>query len=451
MTIPMHNQQYRRDLGDGLVVRWSTGADAEKVAALHQFVFRNKSDDPLNLRLGAWIHELMSGDHPLSSPNDTALVENIRTGEVLAATTLMRQEWMYEDVPLQVGRPEVVSSHPEYRHRGLVRAVFDLIHARSDARGDLAQGITGISYYYRQFGYEYALDLGGYRLVPFAAIPKLKDGEHEQYSLRVAGPDDLPQVKALYDRERSRGMISALIPDEYWQYLPTIAETKSGEGFATMMIVDGEGRSIGSTLVRKLRWSSRLGVAAMWLEQGVPWSAVLPGVMRALQPIAENTPVGQGNDQADSLLLHFGREHPAYDVLPGDVLPSPQDPYAWYIRVPDVPAFIQQIAPVLERRLADSALSGYNGECILNFHRGGLKMRFADGKLAAAEPWRRANDFDTNGQAGFPPLVFLNMLFGRLSLDELRHVFPDVWAEDMGKTLVPILFPKRSSWVLPLD
>jgi predicted acetyltransferase len=87
---------------------------------------------------------------------------------------------------------------PEYRNRGLIRAIFELIHARSTACGQLAQGITGLTYYYRQFGYEYALDLGGSRSVYLAAIPKLKEGQPEPYALRAATLHDLPQLLALY-------------------------------------------------------------------------------------------------------------------------------------------------------------------------------------------------------------------------------------------------------------
>ena len=41
-------------------------------------------------------------------------------------------------------------------------------------RGELVQGITGIPYYYRQFGYEMALDLGGGRMCYAPQIPELK-------------------------------------------------------------------------------------------------------------------------------------------------------------------------------------------------------------------------------------------------------------------------------------
>jgi hypothetical protein len=175
---------YRRALGDNLVLRWSTAADAEELGRLYSHVFRENADAPLNHYTVAWTDDLLSGRHPLIGPGDFALVEDTRQRTIVSATCLLSQTWEYEGIAFPVGRPEVVATAPDYRNRGLVRAIFELIHARSAAQGHMAQGITGIPYYYRQFGYEFALDLGGHRAVFFAAIPKLKAGATEPFRLR---------------------------------------------------------------------------------------------------------------------------------------------------------------------------------------------------------------------------------------------------------------------------
>jgi hypothetical protein len=117
--------------------------------------------------------------------------------------------------------------------------------------------------------------------------------------------------------------------------------------------------------------------------------------------------------------------------------------------VADLPHFIRHIAPVLERRLEESAMSGYTGELTLDFYRSGLRLAFEHGRLTAAEDWRKP--LFGEGKAGFPPLVFLSLLFGHRSLDELRHVYPDVWAEQDAEPLLLALFPARPSRLIPLD
>jgi hypothetical protein len=120
--------------------------------------------------------------------------------------------------------------------------------------------------------------------------------------------------------------------------------------------------------------------------------------------------------------------------------------------VPGLPEFIRHIAPALERRLADSIMAGHSGELRLDFYRGGLRLAFEGGRLTTAESWSvRAVSWGPKPQAGFPPLVFLQLLFGHRSLAELRYAFPDVWAEDDARPLLEALFPAQPSWVLPLD
>ena len=124
--------------------------------------FAQKEDEPLNSRMVDSVRTQMSGDFPLMGPLDYAVIED--TGKagnpLVACTCLWRQKWEYEGIAFGVGQPEFVATHPDYRHRGLIRILFAMLHARSEAEGHLVQGITGISHFYRQFGYEYALEIG---------------------------------------------------------------------------------------------------------------------------------------------------------------------------------------------------------------------------------------------------------------------------------------------------
>lgn len=77
-------------------------------------------------------------------------------------------------------------------------------------------------------------------------------------------------------------------------------------------------------------------------------------------------------------------------------------PADWYIYVVDLPALLLRISSVL----ADAAFSG---------------------------------------------LTFLNILFGRPSLDEVRAAFPDCYARDVrAAALIGALFRKRPSLVRPV-
>ena len=111
--------------------------------------------------------------------------------------------------------------------------------------------------------------------------------------------------------------------------------------------------------------------------------------------------------------------------------------------MPDVPAFVRQIAPALEKRLASSAQAGYTGEMKITFFRTGLLLKFKEGAISA-ERWKPERVEE--GDAAFPDLTFIQLLFGYRSLEELEHAFPDCEARtDETRALLPILFPKKNS------
>jgi len=70
------------------------------------------------------------------------------------------------------------------------------------------------------------------------------------------------------------------------------------------------------------------------------------------------------------------------------------------------------------------------------------------GKISAVEPWQPADRKEEH--AGFPPLVFLELLFGYRSLADLRAAYPDCWANDEAGVLLNALFPRANSYVVPV-
>ena len=453
MNAEAAQQSYQRDLGDGLVLRWSTPDDTENIVELVGTVFRDRADEPLNEPLGHLMRELMSGTHPVMGPGDFALVEDTRKlgNPLVACTCLWRHTWEYEGIPFRIGRPEIVASDPDYRNRRLVRAIFEIIHARSEAEGHLVQAITGIPYFYRLFGYEYALELGGKCSIYVSLIPQVNEDTTEPFSLRAATWEDIPLVQSLYDQQRASGVVSAPIDEAWWRYqLATWRAARSGEGWHIQMIVDGDGQFQGYVITPSMRWQDSLRVFDLAFASGANAQAIMPSLLRALAGQgAQMPPKESGTYPFSRIDLFLGSSHPVYDVLEKSIPTTQKAPYAWYVRVADLPKFIQLIAPALERRLASSIVAGYSGELKFDFYRGGLRMVFERGRLRTVENWQRPI-WGANEDGGFPPLVFLQLLFGYRSLDALRSAFPDVWVNDNVELLVNALFPYRPSRVLPL-
>ena len=401
------------------------------------------------------ITELMSDKNPLMGSGDYGLIEDTSKegSPVVACTCLWQNHWEYEGIPFEMGQPEIVATHPDYRNRGLIRALFEMVHARSEARGDMVQAITGIPHFYRQFGYEYVLDLEGRRVVYTSQIPKVQEGEAEAYTLRSATAEDVATIQHIYSSgRRKRGVVASNVPDSYWLYETQRVGDETQRFPRLQLIVDATGKANGYAFVSSGRGDKGANFSVFTLDvlPGVNVRAMVPSLLRELQKYGSQTPIRRMKEGVPLSQISFilGRAHPVYEAL-GNLASFYEAPYAWYVRVRDVPEFIKHIAPVLERRLERSVVADYTGELKIDLYRGGLRLVFEHGKLQTAEPWR-VPVYDSNAGAGFPALVFLQLLFCHRSLEELRHMFPDVWAEGDAELVLKALFPAQISAPLPL-
>jgi hypothetical protein len=213
------------------------------------------------------------------------------------------------------------------------------------------------------------------------------------------------------------------------------------------VVVDSEDRVCGFVTVAAKRRTKMLGIYDLELASHVNWQAAMPSLLRALVEVGRQTPTFKADAPAlEDLAFVLGRAHPAYDVLGEKLAGRVQLPYAWYVRVADIAGFLRHVTPLLERRLASSLLTGYDGELKINFYRGGLRLQFAGGKLTAIEPWRTP-PYEGEGNLNVSALMFLQLLFGYRSYAELHAFLPDVYAADEAVLLVDTLFPKQPSRV----
>jgi hypothetical protein len=440
-----------RNLGDGLILRRAAIADAEKLIEFNQNTHGDVDTPGDRERLGAWVRDLLTSPHPTFRPEDFTIVEDAHTGDIVSSLNLISQRWTYDGIEFGVGRPELVGTRPDCRRKGLVRLQMETVHAWSAERGELMQGITGIPYYYRQFGYEMGLDLGGARIGYEPHLPKLKEGEAEPYRVRPAAESDLPFIAEMYARGAARSLVACARDETVWRYELLHRSPANINGRQLRIIESVEGAPVGFLAHPGYVWSPAMMATFYELKPGVSYLAVTPSVARYLWAAGQTYSARDKSDH-QAFGFHLGPEHPVYEAF-GDKLPRPWKPYAWYIRVPDLPAFLRRIAPALEKRLSVSPFAGHSGELTLSFYRDGVQLVFEAGRLAAVERWQPAPDSrNPHADANFPDLTFLHVLFGHRSLDELEHVFRDCWSkEDSTRELVKALFPKRASYVWPVD
>jgi hypothetical protein len=427
-----------RDLGNGLIMRRATREDTD---ALSEFNGNIHGEDEIDRKgVIAWTRDLLTRPHATIQPGDFTIVEETATGRIISSMNLIPQTWIYEGIEFGVGRPELVGTLPEFRGRGLIRAQFEEVHKWSAERGHMVQAITGIPYYYRQFGYEYALNLNRWHMS--SVVPKLKNGEHEKYTIRPAQESDVPFLLSVYEYGSSRGMVRVKWTAEHWHNnLYELSEENFHRLEFRILERVGSQESVGYFGQTPTLGSSGARAFHYELVPGVSWLEVTPYVIRYLWDTGQEY-AKRDNRSCTTFSFLLGAEHPAYEVLGNQIVTGGQ-PYAWYLRVPDLVGYLNHIKPVLEKRLANSIACGHSGEYLIGMYPKGVRLILENGRITL-EPWKP--DHADHGDAGFPMFTFLKILFGYRSFEELKYAFPDCWwSGDNTRLLVNILFPKKNS------
>jgi hypothetical protein len=452
MIIPNTQEQTMiRDLGDGLVLRRSSVQDADALAEFNATIHSDDGPEYPDDKVAAWTSDLLTRPHPTFDVGDFTIVEDTAGGKIVSTMNLISQTWSYAGIKFKVGRPELVGTLPDYRNRGLVRAQFDVIHQWSAERGEVVQAITGIPYYYRLFGYEMAMNLGGGRLGYLPHVPKLKAEEQEAYRIRPAGAEDLPLIMDLYELGCQRSLVSCVWSEQEWRYELNGKSEKNVNRTELRVIETPAGEAVGFFAHSFFNWENgvTLTLSLYELKPGISWAAVTPCVVRYLKLTGEAYAQELGKEPFGAYGFWLGESHPAYLVIK-DRLPRVRKPYAWYLRVPDLPGFLRLISPVLEARLQDTTYSGHSGELKLTFYRSGLQFTFSQGRITAIQPWT-PTPLGHSGDAGFPGLTFLHLVFGHRSFEELDNSFADCWSDnDDAFGLLSVLFPRQPSNVWPI-
>ena len=428
-------------LDDGLVMRLATPRDAEALAAFNTEM--HTSGDPGDF-IGPWTRDLLARPHPLIAPSDFLVVVD---GErIVSSTALFSQTWSYAGVPFPAGRPELVATHPDYRRRGLIARQFDVLHAWSAARGELVLGITGISWYYRQFGYEMCVDLGGGPRATLHAVREAAAKEPAPYRVRPASEADIPFLMKTEEAGRRRSLVACVRDEAMWRYELTGRSVDAAPRLVLAVVeaATPPHEPVGFIGHVDEPWlEGELNVHQLEVVPGVPWSAVLPSVWRYLAGAADDTAKASGRPVA--MVAVEGPGHPVAR-LAAVTFETVHPAYAWYIRVPDVARFLHHIGSVLEARLAGSPLAGYGGDVRLNFFTHGVVLRFVAGRLAGVDPWEQPDS--EAAHASFPDRTFLQLLFGHRSFAELVGWYADCTSwKDEGRALMDVLFEKRPSVV----
>lgn len=367
--------------------------------------------------------EKLISKHPHMALRDHFTVK--QRGRIVASLNLIPLKWSLDGVTLKVAEMGCVATHPDHREKGLQRmlnAEFDRVLAEEGY--DLA-AIEGIPYFYRQFGYEYALPLDEETTIPLEKIPCYK----VKHRIRPFTPEDIPQAMRLLEKSQEKFLVHGIRDEEVWrmQEETGLWAERMFHGYA----VEEGGELVAYFRIREHqeeKWLLLLEVT----ETGPETTHSMLGFLKAW---------GEEKD-LETLVSRVSHLEPVNQHLTqlGGV---EKTPYAWQVKVVDHLVLFKKLIPLFERRLRNSGYRDLTGVLNFNFRRFTIKAEIEGGTF---KEMKRIDDC-SDRSIGLNPYVFPKLLLGYKGRGELEGMYPDLRVRESHRGVVDVLFPVGPSFI----
>ena len=207
------------------VYKPKTEEDVEQIFELLRTVFKGEDVDKLVKRLLEYYPE--TSIHNLFSVRDDQ--------NIVATLILIPQTWIMDGFELKVAEMGCVATHPNHRGRGLQQLLnkeFDKTVVKGDY--DLS-ALAGIPYFYRQFGYEYSVELDHYTTIP---VNLLQGKSGARY--RAFKESDIHAAVKLFEESQDRYYVKQKRTRDIWR-MQQLTNYYRGEPFEAYTLIDEEG------------------------------------------------------------------------------------------------------------------------------------------------------------------------------------------------------------------
>jgi predicted N-acetyltransferase YhbS len=389
---------------DGLTVRTATERDLSQICAL--LADRGDEADAEDLML------------VVADPDEglEAVIVVVDGDRVVSTATLLQERVAISGVDVPTGQVEMVATDASYEGRGLVRRLMHEAHRRSADRGDLLQVMVGIPFFYRQFGYSYAMPIP----LPWEvrAVPPVDPA----VVVRAATPDDIGAMVALQADAQAVADVRMPHSPGCWRWLVQ----RSG---STQLVAERDG-----SLVATARQTPP--------DDGVVLGE-LAGSADGLSAIVAAA-AGLGG------VAILERSTPVVDALLRDIAEAPGTPERsrewFYARIPELAPLLDHLRPVLLDRFRSAAIGGHH-EVLLSSWRTHVRFSIDDDSMSDVVAGGPEQAPISKGGSGAPPDALAPLMLGPLGAAGLEARCGDVML-GRQRELMEALFPAVSSDVL---
>jgi predicted acetyltransferase len=286
--------------------------------------------------------------------------------------------------------------------------------------------IEGIPYFYRQFGYEYALPLDELTRIRIEKIPDYELA----CTIRPFTIRNIPRAMELLAHSQSKFYVNGIRDQEIW---------KMQEGTRMVAEYEFEGYSVENEgqLSAYFRISQNPENKELFLRE---ITDVDQSVAQSALKFLKETGLHRG---LETLVCTISHHEPFAEQLAATGHAEQPQPYAWQIRVTDYLNMFRKMKTLFEKRLESSTCSRLTEKINLSFYRYTLQVTIEKGTIIDIQRLESSED----RAARFNPTVFTQLLLGYRSREELEEIYPDFIVRPTHRHLIDTLFPKLPSYI----
>ena len=395
------------------VYKPTTDEDVEQIYELLRTVFKGEDVDRLVKRLLEFYPE-----------TGLSNLFTIKDDESTVATLMMiPQTWIMDGLELKVAEMGCVATHPDHRRRGLQQLLNREFDKKARVEGYDLCVLAGIPYFYRQFGYEYSVELDHFATIPVRQLPG-----KSRVSYRSFKESDIPEAMKLFEESQKSYFVEQKRTQAIWD-MQQSTNFYNGEPFDSYTLTDEEG------MIAYIRVKDDKKQKALYLNEACLRKKGDPEqVLGLLKRYCES-------NKLETIISRLSYE----DVLSQrlkDLGASQNRPYAWQVKIVDYLGIFKKLTPLLERRLKSSKLK-LDETLSFNFRKFTIQIKVKNGRIIDIQKTDDCND----RTIGLNPYIFPKLLLGYRRIEELEFAYPDFSVKNTHKDLMKTLFPASPGYI----
>ena len=363
-------------------------------------------------------------EHPERDEIYWIYIEKRDSNKIVSSITLMPLEWNFNGIPIPICEMGLVGTLPKYRNRGLMGIMNKLYEDIMRQEGYLLSVIRGIPYYYRRFGYEFALNLDERILLNKSQVPSRK---LEMISFQKATKQDLAFIKSIYNKEQEKFFVSNRFNSDNFMY--KFMNDDFDDNFLSTFLIKIKGKPI-----------SYFSIGMSY--DNVAFSLIVPEVNEeSMIKILQYVKIL--NEKKDQIVFHVNSDTKFAQYICS--IGGKRDlGYGWQIRIPNIKDFLHAISPVLEQRIERSSYKGLSQDIIISDYREIFTLRFKNGKVEDIEV-KKGYPFPGSCDVQIPSSTLIKLLLSDKTFEEIKYILKDSILKPGSEKLIKILFPKKPS------